>query len=98
MFGKIFWAQKLNKNSQGPKIKISPNKFKIQNQHQKCDPTIYNMTMFREIHFGRPPGDPNFDPLPGAQKSNLGQTKKVVLGIILKMPETKIQTGMSQMG
>ena len=34
------------------------------------------MTMFGEIHFGRPPGDPHFDPLPRAQKSKLGQTKK----------------------
>ena len=54
---------------QARKLKLGQ---KIQNQHQKCFPTIYNMTMFEEIHFGRPPGDP----LPGAQKSNLGQTKK----------------------
>ena len=28
------------------------------------------MTMFGEIHFGQPPGDPHFDPLPRAQKLN----------------------------
>ena len=49
--------------------------------------------MFGEIHFGRPPGDP----LPGAQKSNLDQTKKN-LGIILKMPETKIQKSKQKKG
>ena len=33
--------------------------------------------MFGELHFGRPPADPHFDPdpLPQGQKLKLGETK-----------------------
>ena len=57
------------------------------------------MTMFGEIHFGRPPSDPHFDLLPGAQKSKLGQTKKITPRDNPKDARNiKIQTGKSQMG
>ena len=44
------------------KSKIWQNKFKIRNQHQKCFPMIYSMTMFGELQSGRPLADPTLTP------------------------------------
>ena len=47
--------------------------FAFRNQHQKCFPMIYNMTMLGELQFGRPLADPHFDTSHWAQKSKSGK-------------------------
>ena len=34
------------------------------------------MTMFGELHFGQPPADTHFEPLPQPQKSKSGKTNR----------------------